>query len=61
MNVSSRRIALRWLVAASLSALTGCFERETVVGPGTRGSKKHMKDSEDAGSKELTGRPKKGR
>ena len=59
MSYPTRRIALLWFVAASLSAVTGCSEREVVVGPGTGGSKRGIKGQEDAKRKDRPGRPEK--
>jgi hypothetical protein len=59
MNDPTRRIALLCLVAASLSALAGCSQRETVVGPGAGGSKRGIKGQEDAKRKDRPGRPEK--
>jgi hypothetical protein len=59
MHVTSRRSALFCLVAAALTAVVGCSRSDVVVGPGTGGGKRGMKNQEDAGRKSSRGRPEK--
>jgi hypothetical protein len=57
----TRRAVLIRLIAAPLTALAGCSEGETVVGPGAGGRKRDVKGREEAEIKERRGRPRRGR
>jgi len=59
MQVTSRRTVLISLVAAALTPVAGCSQRDVVVGPGTGGGKRGIKNQEDAGRKRSGGRPEK--
>lgn len=57
----TRRAALIRLIAAPLTALAGCWEGETVVGPDAGGVKRNLKGREEAEIKERRGRARRGR
>jgi hypothetical protein len=55
MHVISRRAALYYFVAAVLSNVAGCSRSDVVVGPGTGGGKRGIKNQEDVGRKTRRG------
>jgi hypothetical protein len=59
MQVMSRRALLISVVAATLTPVAGCSQGDVVVGPGTGGGKRGIKNQEDAGRKSSRGRPEK--